>query len=296
MRRPRAEQRQSSDGARLHEGCVPGRGRRPTKIERRVVEGLFSVPQPDAARKLGISLTTLKQACRRLGIMRWPYQRHVHESTALTHRSPTMRALSCEVGCAPCRASCEVGCAPCRALSSSSSTSDPECIQSSSSTVGDQDADNMSEEMNGDPSDENMNQTQSVDTKPAWPRWVVVDGVLDADKSHARTSSIRQQAHMAPVASFECASEPSSIKGGSATTCQADRPSNSVAQSTRIASWSIDRELELMLSDDDPHQAHASSGLDGRAESPFVDGWAVPLSVWLRPCADYVTEWSPPYM
>ena len=275
MRRPRAQQRQSSDGAKLHEGCVPGRGRRPTKIERRVVEGLFSVPQPDAARKLGISLTTLKQACRRLGIMRWPYQRHVHESTALTRRSPSMRALSCEAG----------------------ATSDPESIRSSSSTVGDQDADNMSDEMNGDPSDENMNQTRSVDTKRAWPRWVVVDGVLDAAESHARTSSIRQQAHTAPVAAFECASEPSSIKGGSASTCQADRPSNSVAQSTRIASWNIDRELAFLLSDDDPHEALASSGLDGRAESlpQFVDGWVVPLSVWLRPCADYVTDWSAPY-
>jgi hypothetical protein len=31
--------------------------------------------QPEAARTLGISLTTLKQICRRLGFPRWPYKR-----------------------------------------------------------------------------------------------------------------------------------------------------------------------------------------------------------------------------
>ena len=275
MRRPRAEQRQSSDGARLHEGCVPGRGRRPTKIERRVVEGLFSVPQTDAARKLGISLTTLKQACRRLGIMRWPYQRHVHESTALTHRSPTMRALSCEAG----------------------ATSDPECMQSSSSTVGDQDADNMSDEMNGDPSDEKANQTQRLIRleSATWSSLALLPGSRSPSR---QPSSGVELAHTAPVAAFECASEPSSIKGGSATTRQADRPSNYVAQSTRIASWDVNLELDLLLRDDGPHQALASSGFDERAESlpQFVDGWAVPLSVWLKPYAGYVTDWPPPYM
>lgn len=33
------------------------------------------VSQPEAARTLGISLTTLKQICRRLGFPRWPYKR-----------------------------------------------------------------------------------------------------------------------------------------------------------------------------------------------------------------------------
>ena len=36
---------------------------------------LFGVPQPLAAKELGISLTALKQICRKLGIVRWPYQR-----------------------------------------------------------------------------------------------------------------------------------------------------------------------------------------------------------------------------
>ena len=36
---------------------------------------LFGRPQPEAAQILGISLTTLKQVCRRLGVTRWPYRR-----------------------------------------------------------------------------------------------------------------------------------------------------------------------------------------------------------------------------
>ncbi|EKX42776.1 hypothetical protein GUITHDRAFT_111146 [Guillardia theta CCMP2712] len=36
---------------------------------------LFHTPQDQAAHVLGISLTSLKSACRRLGISRWPYKR-----------------------------------------------------------------------------------------------------------------------------------------------------------------------------------------------------------------------------
>ena len=37
--------------------------------------GLFGMRMEDAARSLGVSATTLKIACRRLGIERWPYSR-----------------------------------------------------------------------------------------------------------------------------------------------------------------------------------------------------------------------------
>ena len=53
----------------------PEKGRLPVKVDRETVESLFGVPQPDAARALGISLTSLKQVCRKLGVTRWPYQR-----------------------------------------------------------------------------------------------------------------------------------------------------------------------------------------------------------------------------
>ena len=34
----------------------------------------FTLPQEEAARELGISLTSLKQVCRKLGLKRWPYR------------------------------------------------------------------------------------------------------------------------------------------------------------------------------------------------------------------------------
>lgn len=54
---------------------VPEKGRRPVEVDLRMIQGLFGVPQPDAAAALGVSLTALKQVCRKLGILRWPYQR-----------------------------------------------------------------------------------------------------------------------------------------------------------------------------------------------------------------------------
>ncbi|EKX36946.1 hypothetical protein GUITHDRAFT_116813 [Guillardia theta CCMP2712] len=39
------------------------------------LEPLFHLPQESAARRLGVSLTSLKAACRKIGIKRWPYRR-----------------------------------------------------------------------------------------------------------------------------------------------------------------------------------------------------------------------------
>ena len=47
--------------------------RMPVKIDLAVLEALYGMPQPAAARALGIALTTLKQVCRKLGIKRWHY-------------------------------------------------------------------------------------------------------------------------------------------------------------------------------------------------------------------------------
>ncbi|EKX37966.1 hypothetical protein GUITHDRAFT_115937 [Guillardia theta CCMP2712] len=40
-----------------------------------LLSSLFHLKQPLAADSLGISLTSLKTACRRLGLRRWPYER-----------------------------------------------------------------------------------------------------------------------------------------------------------------------------------------------------------------------------
>jgi len=68
-------------------GMEPRKGRPPVKVDEVAMRLLFSVPQPLAAKKLGISLTALKQICRRLGVVRWPYQRGGQLPT------PTVRQL-----------------------------------------------------------------------------------------------------------------------------------------------------------------------------------------------------------
>eukprot|EP00960_Hanusia_phi_P048253 758837-Hanusia_phi.AAC.2 len=42
------------------------------RISLNMLEPLFNLKQEDAAKQLGISLTSLKSACRKLGILRWP--------------------------------------------------------------------------------------------------------------------------------------------------------------------------------------------------------------------------------
>ena len=62
---------------------VSGKSRRGRPASKVCLEDLVSffdwpnvkVSQPEAAKTLGISLTTLKQICRRLGFPRWPYKR-----------------------------------------------------------------------------------------------------------------------------------------------------------------------------------------------------------------------------
>lgn len=56
-------------------GEIPEKGRAPLKVDMADIQALFGRPQSDAAKDIGISLTALKQICRKLGIQRWPYQR-----------------------------------------------------------------------------------------------------------------------------------------------------------------------------------------------------------------------------
>jgi hypothetical protein len=57
------------------DSVFPEKGRLPVKVDRETIEAMFGMPQPEASRALGVSLTALKQVCRKLGIPRWPYQR-----------------------------------------------------------------------------------------------------------------------------------------------------------------------------------------------------------------------------
>eukprot|EP00960_Hanusia_phi_P063005 765330-Hanusia_phi.AAC.2 len=51
-------------------------GPMPVRVDERLLARLYDRRQEDAAKILGMSLTSLKMACRRLGIKRWPYSRY----------------------------------------------------------------------------------------------------------------------------------------------------------------------------------------------------------------------------
>jgi len=57
------------------ENDIPEKGRLPIMVDLDSIRLLFGIRQPDAAKRLAISLTALKQVCRKLGIVRWPYYR-----------------------------------------------------------------------------------------------------------------------------------------------------------------------------------------------------------------------------
>ncbi|EKX35724.1 hypothetical protein GUITHDRAFT_118109 [Guillardia theta CCMP2712] len=66
----------SSAGLQVAQVFPRGRGpRRPVRVDMGLIVGLFSKRQADAARHLGLSLTAFKSACRKLGVVRWPYSR-----------------------------------------------------------------------------------------------------------------------------------------------------------------------------------------------------------------------------
>eukprot|EP00960_Hanusia_phi_P049028 759321-Hanusia_phi.AAC.2 len=68
---------------KLGEDEGPQKGRLPLVIDITTLQNLYGVPLVKAAKILGISLTTLKQVCRRLGIQRWPYQKPRKVETVL---------------------------------------------------------------------------------------------------------------------------------------------------------------------------------------------------------------------
>ena len=52
-----------------------GRRRCPLEFNLETISAVSNMPQAHAALKLGVSVTSMKQICRRLGIDRWPYTR-----------------------------------------------------------------------------------------------------------------------------------------------------------------------------------------------------------------------------
>jgi hypothetical protein len=48
---------------------------RPVRVSRQMLDSLTHLPLPCACKRLGLCATTFKKACRRAGIMQWPYKR-----------------------------------------------------------------------------------------------------------------------------------------------------------------------------------------------------------------------------
>jgi hypothetical protein len=70
----------------------PAKGRAPILVSYQAIASFFGQPQNDAARQLGISLTTLKQVCRKLGLTRWPYMRPCKSAPAKRMREAARAA------------------------------------------------------------------------------------------------------------------------------------------------------------------------------------------------------------
>ena len=56
-------------------------GRPAIQIDKDAITALFEMPQPEAARRLGVSLSGLKKVCRKHDILQWPYKRNHHGFT-----------------------------------------------------------------------------------------------------------------------------------------------------------------------------------------------------------------------
>jgi len=56
----------------------------PLVLTKQDITGIFPLSQPDAAARLGVSITSLKKVCRKIGIDRWPFRRKLGLVTSLT--------------------------------------------------------------------------------------------------------------------------------------------------------------------------------------------------------------------
>ena len=83
----------------------PEKGRQPVKVDLETISSMFGMPQPEAARVLDLSLTALKQVCRKLGITRWPYKRPCKRGKrSRSNETTALRSSTINAGVAPsCR-------------------------------------------------------------------------------------------------------------------------------------------------------------------------------------------------
>ena len=69
----------------------------PVRVTRQMLESLTHLSLPNACTKLGLCATTFKKACRREGIMQWPYKRGC--ALALEEEERRSAAKACNAAC-----------------------------------------------------------------------------------------------------------------------------------------------------------------------------------------------------
>ena len=74
-------------------GVKPQRGRLPMEISFVMLQCHFSKPQAQVADEIGISLSSLKQVCRKLGIHRWPFLRGAKQVSGFVQSQDNARVL-----------------------------------------------------------------------------------------------------------------------------------------------------------------------------------------------------------
>ena len=85
------------------------RGRAPLQVDVQALANLSDRPQTEAAKHFGISITALKQICRKLGMERWPYTRKKKQGSRAARDAASKNV--CAVSSAaqgPCGAVCNL--------------------------------------------------------------------------------------------------------------------------------------------------------------------------------------------
>eukprot|EP00960_Hanusia_phi_P037342 752885-Hanusia_phi.AAC.2 len=140
------------------------------------IRPLFAMKQEDAAKTLRISVTSLKAACRQLGILRWPYTRGPSASSAREKSQPS--------------ATRSVG---------SDSTADMDLSAGENEHSDDQERSNQSgsssfhREMSGSSPDsllEGIEGSRSTDVDRRWIEWYTTRDESDVEIEQTRCSDI----------------------------------------------------------------------------------------------------------
>jgi len=183
----------------------------PVKLTPEILDKISDIPLVAAAKKLGISKTALKNACRHLGLKRWPFRRRREDA----RRNALMNGSSSTSSTTQSRTSPE---AP-----SNSNSTDGNCDKHSPPRdSGDEDEDS---DASGDEDDEDFSDSHASTTlKVPLPRVTEAESraVLSASEHKSATTSLREAlACILPSGSAET-KDYKGLDGGAAASVKSD--------------------------------------------------------------------------